>query len=218
MNSVGRGGAKAVFGRAGRILSIMALIVATSLPASAGDDDAEEAAPDSAASEGAAADAPRTTASIAPQTATTMQKVTGSGLPLPRFVSLKAGRVNVRVGPGQDYRVSWVFTRAGLPVEVVQEFDTWRRIRDSDGTEGWVFHSLLSSKRTAVVAPWKTGDPLAIRSQPADTAEITAYLQPKVVANVSTCSSGWCRLVDPRFKGWMKQDQLWGVYPDEPVN
>jgi SH3-like domain-containing protein len=142
----------------------------------------------------------------------------GSGMPLPRFVSLKAGRVNVRVGPGQDYRVSWVFTRSGLPVEIVQEFDNWRRIRDSDGTEGWVFHSLLIGKRTAVVAPWQSGDPLPIRAEPKDTAEITAYLQPKVVAIVSECESGWCRLTDSRFKGWIQQDRLWGVYPDETID
>ncbi|PPE78445.1 hypothetical protein C3941_18720 [Kaistia algarum] len=145
-------------------------------------------------------------------------KLGPSGLPLPRFVSLKAGRVNVRVGPGQDYRVSWVFTRSALPVEIVQEFDNWRRIRDSDGTEGWVFHSLLIGKRTAVVAPWETGDPLPIRSDPAETADITAYLQPKVVANVSTCEKGWCRLTDSRFKGWIQQDRLWGVYPDETID
>lgn len=145
-------------------------------------------------------------------------KLGPSGLPLPRFVSLKASRVNVRVGPGQDYRVSWVFTRSGLPVEIVQEFDNWRRIRDSDGTEGWVFHSLLIGKRTAVVAPWESGDPLPIRTDPSDTASIAAYLQPKVVANVAECEKGWCRLTDSRFKGWIQQDRLWGVYPDETVD
>src|SRR6516225_9869694 len=61
-------------------------------------------------------------------------KSASSGLPLPRFVSLKAGRVNVRVGPGEDYKVAWIYTKPGLPIEVVQEYDTWRRIRDSDGT------------------------------------------------------------------------------------
>jgi len=145
-------------------------------------------------------------------------KLGPSGLPLPRFVSLKAGRVNVRVGPGQGYKVSWVFTRSALPVEIVQEFDNWRRIRDSDGTEGWVFHSLLVGKRTAVVAPWQDGDPLPIRASPNDTAEITAYLQPKVVSSVTSCEGGWCRLVDKRFRGWIKQTNLWGVYPDEVID
>ncbi len=107
-------------------------------------------------------------------------KPNGSGLPVPRFVSLKAGRVNVRSGPGEDYKIAWVFTRPGLPIEVIQEYDTWRRIRDSDGTVGWVFQSLLSGKRTAVVAPWAKDDPRPIRTSAAPDAPIAAYLQPGV--------------------------------------
>ena len=72
-----------------------------------------------------------------------------SGLPVPRFVSVKADRVNVRGGPDKDHDVSWVYTRVGWPVEIIAEFENWRRIRDSDGAEGWVYHSLLSGKRTA---------------------------------------------------------------------
>ena len=80
----------------------------------------------------------------------------GTGLPLPRFVSLKSGTVNVRRGPGQDYDLLFTFVRPGLPVEITQEFDTWRKIRDSEGDEGWVYHSLLSGERTALVSPWAT--------------------------------------------------------------
>ena len=74
-----------------------------------------------------------------------------SGLPVPRYVSLKSDRVNVRAGPTKDHDVAWVFTRAGLPVEITAEFENWRRIRDWEGSEGWVYHSLLSGRRTAVV-------------------------------------------------------------------
>ena len=81
-----------------------------------------------------------------------------SGLPLPRFVSLKAKRVNLRVGPGQNYAVAWLYTKAGVPMEVIQEYDNWRRVRDAEGTEGWVYQSLLSGERTAVTAPWKMGE------------------------------------------------------------
>src|ERR1700754_1083454 len=76
---------------------------------------------------------------------------TTSGLPVPRFVSLKSDRVNVRAGPTKDHDVTWVYTRAGMPVEITAEFDNWRRIRDWEGAEGWVYHSLLSGRRTAVV-------------------------------------------------------------------
>ena len=141
-----------------------------------------------------------------------------SGLPLPRFVSLKATRINVRVGPGEGYNVSWVFTRPDLPVEVIQEFDNWRRIRDSDGSVGWVFHSLLSGKRTAVVAPWTTGDPRPIRAAGSADAAVTAYLEPGVMAAIERCEAGWCRLSGDSFGGWIEQVQLWGVYPDEDVD
>src|SRR3972149_4758083 len=72
-----------------------------------------------------------------------------SGLPVPRYVSLKVDKVNVRKGPSREHEVNWVFTRAGLPVEVSAEFENWRRIRDAEGSEGWVFPSLLSGRRTA---------------------------------------------------------------------
>src|ERR1700743_961106 len=78
-----------------------------------------------------------------------------SGLPVPRYVSLKSDRVNLREGPSKDHQTSWVFQRAGLPVEITAESDNWRRIRDSEGTEGWVLQSLLSGRRTVLVAPWK---------------------------------------------------------------
>ncbi len=141
-----------------------------------------------------------------------------SGLPVPRFVSLKAKRVNVRVGPGQDYGISWIFTRIGLPVEVIQEFDTWRRVRDSDGSVGWVFHSLLSGKRTGVVAPWGEDAPIPIRRRPDDAAAVTAYLESGVVGDVRTCRVQWCRINGKGYDGWIRQDRLWGVYPDETVD
>lgn len=141
-----------------------------------------------------------------------------SGLPVPRFVSLKSGRVNVRVGPGEDYKIAWVFTRPGLPIEVIQEFDTWRRIRDSDGTVGWVFQSLLSGKRTVVVSPWASGDPRPIRASAESDSRITAYLQPGVMGAIDRCSSGVCRISGDGYSGWIGQDQLWGVYSDEEID
>jgi len=141
-----------------------------------------------------------------------------SGLPIPRFVSLKASRVNVRIGPGENYEIAWVFTRPGLPIEIIQEFDNWRRIRDSDGTVGWVFHSLLSGKRTAVVAPWSEADPRPIRSSASTQSAISAYLEPGVLADIELCGGGWCQLSGDNFDGWIAQDQLWGVYPNEEID
>jgi len=138
-----------------------------------------------------------------------------SGLPVPRFVTLKSKKVNVRVGPGQDYKVSWIFTRPGLPIEIVQEFDNWRRVRDAEGEMGWVFHSLLSGVRSGVVAPWGQDEPEPVRRRPDRNARASALLQPGVVARVDTCKNGWCRVSGDNYRGWIDQQSLWGVYPDE---
>src|SRR5689334_15889361 len=113
---------------------------------------------------------------------------TASGLPIPRFVSLKSDRVNLREGPSKDHRTSWVFQRAGLPVEITAEFETWRRIRDSEGAEGWVLHSLLSGRRTALVAPWEKKSSLPLYSRSDLSADVVAQLQPGVLAHIKTCT------------------------------
>ena len=137
-------------------------------------------------------------------------KGTVSGLPVPRYVSLKSDRVNLREGPSKEHRTAWVFQRAGLPVEIVAEFDNWRRIRDAEGTEGWVLHSLLSGKRSAIVAPWRKG---------ADTASpIVAKLESGVVVSVRRCGNLTCRVSGKGFDGFVEQKLLWGVYPDEKID
>ncbi|MFS2325593.1 SH3 domain-containing protein [Brucella sp. H1_1004] len=141
-----------------------------------------------------------------------------SGLPVPRFVSLKPARVNLRVGPGRDYAVSWLFMKAGLPVEIIQEYDNWRRIRDADGTEGWVYQSLLSGKRTAITAPWLKNDQgamITMRRDPSETSSLSAEVEPNVVGTARECNGQWCRMDIQGVRGWIKQSDLWGVYPDE---
>ena len=103
---------------------------------------------------------------------------TTSGLPIPRFVSIKTDRVNVRGGPDKDHDVAWIYTRSGLPVEITAEFENWRRVRDSEGAEGWVYHSLLSGRRTAVIT-MKSKDELAALYERADsTSSITPACRP----------------------------------------
>ncbi len=149
-----------------------------------------------------------------------MQAGSVTGLPVPRYVSLKTDRVNLREGPSKEHRTRWVYQRAGLPVEVTAEFETWRRVRDADGTEGWVLHSLLSGRRTALIAPWSRNKAEAIpmRSAAADEAGVVAQLQPGVVANVASCASSWCRVSVGNINGYIRQERLWGVYPNEKVD
>jgi SH3-like domain-containing protein len=140
-----------------------------------------------------------------------------SGLPVPRYVSLKSDHVNVRAGPTKDNDVAWVFTRSGLPVEITAEFENWRRVRDSSGAEGWVYHSLLSGRRTAVVT-MKSKDDLAPLYNRADAnAAVTARLQAGVITQVKACDSHWCHISGDGFDGWVEQQRLWGVYTDEKV-
>ena len=140
-----------------------------------------------------------------------------SGLPVPRFVSLKPDRVNVRGGPTRDHEVTFVYTRSGLPVEITAESDNWRRIRDWEGSEGWVYHSLLSGRRTAVATPKDKNQLVPLYDSSDSNAAVIARLQAGVLATVKRCTGNWCRLVGPGFDGWVVQEQLWGVYPNEKV-
>jgi SH3-like domain-containing protein len=144
-------------------------------------------------------------------------KLGPSGLELPRFVSLKTDVVNVRRGPSNDHEVAWVFRRKGLPVEIIAEFEHWRRIRDSDGDEGWVYQSLLTGNRTAIVEPWKKGTTVALRKEPSSGAAAVAMLKSGVVADVEQCTGQWCELTVGGYDGWIDQAALFGVYPGETL-
>lgn len=140
-----------------------------------------------------------------------------SGLPVPRFVSIKADRVNVRGGPDRDHDVSFIFTRVGWPVEITAEFENWRRIRDSDGSEGWVYHSLLSGKRMAAVQLKVKTDLAMLHAEPNAKSPVTAQLEAGVMGTVKSCNGAWCRIFGKNFDGWVEQDDLWGVYPNEKI-
>ena len=142
-----------------------------------------------------------------------------SGLPVPRFVSLKPDRVTVRGGPNRDHEIAFVFTRSGLPVEITAESDNWRRIRDWEGAEGWVLHSLLSGRRTVLIsASAKAVDDLVpLRASSDSKSAVTARLQAGVLAAVKHCGDHWCRITGQGFDGWIEEERLWGVYPGEKV-
>ncbi len=174
--------------------------------------DASESAEPSSAEEGPSGeDAPS-------KEATSSANLGPSGLPIPRFVSLKPARVNIRVGPGRDYAVSWLYTKSGLPVEIIQEYDNWRRIRDADGTEGWVYQSLLAGKRTAIVAPWERGkaeNVIDLYASASDTSRVVARAEAGVIATIRECTGQWCQLETQGTRGWIRQGKIWGAYPDE---
>lgn len=141
-----------------------------------------------------------------------------SGLPVPRFVSLKADKVNMHIGPAKTYDVKWLYQRAGLPVEITAEFENWRRIRDADGAEGWVYHSLLSGKRTGVVIAKNPEELVPIYENADVESAVAATLERGVVGTVKRCGDGWCHFSGRGFEGWIQAIRLWGVYPDEKVD
>ncbi len=131
--------------------------------------------------------------------------------PLPRFVSMKAAKANVRRGPGLTHRIDWVYKHRNMPLEITAEFGHWRRVRDMDGVGGWVHYSLLSGVRHAVVLP----EFLTLRSAPSPKAQPVVQLAQGVIPRVGECHLEWCRLSIDGYKGWASKTDIWGVGPDE---
>ncbi len=142
-----------------------------------------------------------------------------TGLPLPRFVSLSRDETNVRTGPGQKYPVKWVIQKADLPVEIVLEYGNWRKIKDHEEQEGWVYHTLLSGKRTALIMgvvavnaytkPIKNNDSKSI---------VSLQLEPLSLVEIDRCEDRWCEIKAGGFSGWIERNLLWGVYEHENID
>lgn len=135
-------------------------------------------------------------------------------LPLPRFVSLRADEVNLRSGPGTRYPIEWVYIRRGLPVEITAEYDNWRRIREFDGTTGWVHRSLLSGHRTVLVA----GDIRTLFAEPDAASRPLLRAEPGVQGTLLSCSGTWCRVAIGDVRAFIPRTHIWGVYADEQIN
>jgi SH3-like domain-containing protein len=138
-----------------------------------------------------------------------------SGLPLPRFVSLRSDEVNLRTGPGVRYPVDWIYARRDLPVEIIAEVEGWRKIRDWQGTEGWVHQSMLTGRRTMVV----TGATRPLRRDDRDDAPAIAMVEAGVMGRLVQCPRGktLCRVEFNTIQGWLRRDEFWGVHPGEWV-
>jgi SH3-like domain-containing protein len=163
-------------------------------------------------------------ASAQPAKDATAPEAGQDGLQALRYVSLKADRVYLRKGPGTEYPVAWEFQRAGLPVEVIREFDVWRQVRDASGTVGWVHSSLLSGRRTALILPWEVKEgqpepPLAmLRYSDYEKAAPVAQVEAGALVSIIGCEKGWCRVSTGSHRGYIEQTKLWGTYPNEKIN
>ncbi|MEM9099583.1 MAG: SH3 domain-containing protein [Pseudomonadota bacterium] len=130
-----------------------------------------------------------------------------TNLPLPRYVSLRSAEINVRRGPGLNYPKDWVFQRAGLPVQVIAEHGDWRRIQDSDEAGGWVYHALISGRRTVLI----TAPKILLRQTPIETGRPMAELHQGVIARLRSCKNGWCEVSVDTVTGWAPGHAIWGV-------
>jgi SH3-like domain-containing protein len=137
-------------------------------------------------------------------------------LPIPRFVSLRADAVNLRVGPGDQYPIQWVYHRAGLPVEVLREFDVWRLVVDADGTEGWMHEATLVGARHFVI---NASSPVTLFRSPSDQSNPAAQLMPGVIGLILRCDAGaaWCRVRVDHIGGWLERADFWGTFPAEAI-
>ncbi len=134
-----------------------------------------------------------------------------TNLPIPRFVSLKGNEGNARRGPGLTHRIDWVFTRAGMPLQITAEYEHWRRVEDADGAGGWVHYMLLSGVRSVLV----TQDMAEAHANPDDTSEVLFQNELNVVGKLLECRNDWCRIQVEGEKGWVHAASLWGVKPGE---
>lgn len=135
-------------------------------------------------------------------------------LPLPRFVTLRSDKIYVRTGPSLSYPIKWIYRRAGMPVEIVREYDNWRQVRGIDGEEGWIHQSLLSGERNVLIKNDK--DVLTpLRTTESKDARMIAKLEPMVVAGIDKCEDDWCRIEVAGYRGWVERNFLWGIYDEE---
>ena len=137
-----------------------------------------------------------------------------SGLPLPRFASLKSDNVFMRTGPSMDYPIRWIYKREGLPVEIIQEFDSWRRIKDPEGETGWVHKILLSGKKTALI---KSKAPV-LAYDADDLVRPVAKIESGYLVEIDKCDKRACFATFPPYEGWIEKKSLWGVYASDIFN
>ncbi len=139
--------------------------------------------------------------------------VGASGLPTPRFVSLGTDKANLRTGPGEQYPILWVYVREGVPLEITDEYGAWRRVRDMEGTTGWMHGALLSGKRKGIIS----GATRTITAEPDPAARALLRAEPGVVLAIESCGGGWCKVDIKGRTGWILQEYFWGTYSDETI-
>lgn len=150
-----------------------------------------------------------------------------TGQPLPRFISLKFDKTNVRNGPGKSNAIKWTYLRKGYPLEVTAEFDNWREVRDIDGTKGWINQNLITNKRNVIIINNELQETskrfklkpqeMVLFSNPSENSYPKVRVEFGVIANIKKCELEWCKVQVEKYTGWIRKFNLWGVYKDEII-
>ncbi len=130
----------------------------------------------------------------------------------PYFVSIKDGIAYMREGPGENYRIKWIYHRKNLPMEVTAVFEGWRRVKDMDGEVGWIHEALLSRERTALILGRRD---VAVRRTADAASDVVAQAEPGVIGRLVGCTASSCEMRFEGSRGWVDRDRLWGVLPGE---
>lgn len=125
---------------------------------------------------------------------------------LPRFVSIRAKEVNIRTGPGERYPIDWVMRAKGWPLQVVAEYDNWRRVKDWEGHSGWVHRAMLSNQKAGVIQVETT----TLRRAPSDEGTPIAFVKMGTHAEIKKCEKNWCEVEFNDEKGWVPAKTIWG--------
>lgn len=150
-----------------------------------------------------------------------------SGLPVPRFVSLKSGETNLRKGPNARYPIVWTYTKKGYPMEIVAEFENWRKLRDIDGEEGWVHVNLINGNRHFIINANSYATPdseyseikreLVLFRYPDENSFPMMRAELGVIGSIKSCNPDWCKVQIEEHVAWLRKENMWGVYPEEVI-
>lgn len=149
-----------------------------------------------------------------------------TGLPIPRFVVLKFNESNLRSGPSSKHKISWVYKKKNYPLEVIAEFEHWRKVRDIDGVEGWLNENQITGKHSGIIIKTnmyqeknryklKNNEGIIFRN-PSEISYPIAKIEIGSVVKILHCRESWCQIItDTKLKGWYQKENLWGVYKHE---
>jgi SH3-like domain-containing protein len=137
-----------------------------------------------------------------------------TGLPLPRFVSIKSRSANIRVGPSNTHQVKWIYKKKGYPVQIISEFQHWRQIMDVDGEIGWVHEALLAGKRNILTI---NKEVILMRRYPNEAGRPVARIEGGVIGSLVECQKAWCYIKVGTTLGWLEKSNIWGTFPDEVI-